>query len=560
MHMKERMKKTGYPSIDRVHLRGVPEEKLHPKVMPYSMLAAYTVINEGHWQEPLLEQGDRKYSKEAFRDAATSFAAALLGLGIVSGAKIAIATHNCAEGIIATFGANAVGVAVVMVEPTFETNPERFYEEVKMHQPKAVLIEGRDVATACRILGAHSLMTRFIVVGDCEIYAEDVIHFDQLSKWAVGTELVAGEIKKHSLAGDNNPILYLKTSGSTSGIPKTLPFTNLAIFAALMFASCSTGTKTRDETSGRAFCNAPFQHGYGWMPLFVNLIGGNEVVLVGSKAEDVAKYHTLNPGRIYGTPLTLRQMIESTPSDADLSSLTKFFCAGAAMPEEEYEAGIAFFREHGSSAEILNNYGISEAMCVGTFTDGVPHKAGTIGWFYYGPEWLIVNDNLEEVKYGETGEIIVSSPTLCQGYFNDPDATEESFITIGEKVWFKTGDFAFLGEDRYVRFSGRKRRFYFAEGVTDKVNCETIEQTLSSLPGVKQAAVVIMKGEGGTEWSRAFIEVSGEPTQVTAESVRKGAAQKLQPWQMPREIVVIDKLPVMQSGKVNYHLLEQYDH
>ena len=328
--MKER-KMTGYPSLDRVHLEGVPEAKLHPKVYPYSMLAAYTAINDGHWDEPLLEQGGRKYLKGDFRDATIGFAAALLGLGIVSGAKIAIATRNCTEGVVATFGANAIGVAVIMVEPTFETNPERFYEEVRTHQPTAVLIEKCDLDIACKILATHDITTRLIVVGDDESYAGETISFGALSTFKIAPDLVAGEIKKYSLASDDDPILYLKTSGSTSGVPKTLPFTNLAIFAAMMFASCSTGTKTRDETSGRALCSAPFQHGYGWMPLFVNLIGGNEVVLVGSKVEDVAKYYTLNPGRIYGSPLTLRQMVDSTPKDADLSLLTKFFCAGAAI-------------------------------------------------------------------------------------------------------------------------------------------------------------------------------------------------------------------------------------
>ena len=100
-------------------------------------------------------------------------------------------------------------------------------------------------------------------------------------------------------------MVYLKTSGSTSGKPKTLPFSNRAIFAALIYAANSTGTKTRDESVTRALCNAPYQHGYGWMPMFVNIMGGNPVILAGATAKDVAGDYKLKPSYIYGTPLTL---------------------------------------------------------------------------------------------------------------------------------------------------------------------------------------------------------------------------------------------------------------
>ncbi len=552
--------KTGYPSIDRIHLEGIPEEKLNPKLFPFSMLAAFTQINAKHMEEPLLEENGKSYTKQEFRDAAVRFASSLLGAGVIGGQKIAIATHNHIESIIATFGANAIGVEVVMVETSFSLDSDANCAEIEMHRPRIMCVEGKDSTWVKAAQSKFPFIKRFIVLNPTDEETEKSYGFDSLMKFSdiVMPNIVEGEIKRFSLAENNTTAaLYLKTSGSTSGIPKTLPFSNLAIISAVIFASNSTGTKTNDEQSGRALCNAPFQHGYGWMPLYANLIGGNEVVLVGGKAEDVAKYYQLNPGRIYGTPLTLKQLIKLTPEDADLSCLTKFFCAGSTLPEEEYEAGIAFFRAHNSSAEILNNYGISETMCVGTYTDGVPHKAGTIGWLYLGPEWLIVDEELNEVKYGEEGELIVASPTLCLGYFNDPRATKEAFIQKNGKTFFKTGDFAILYEDRYVRFTGRKRRFFFAEGVTDKVNCETIEMAIRGLSMVKQAAVVIKKDRDGVEFARAFVTlVDGTDSTDVIHDIRTELIKKLLPFQMPREIFVIDSMPMMASGKINYRAIE----
>ena len=349
-------------------------------------------------------------------------------------------------------------------------------------------------------------------------------------------------------------MIFLKTSGSTSGKPKTLPFSNSAIFATMMYISNSTGTKTRDENGVRAVCNAPIQHGYGWMTLFLNLMGGNQILMLGGTADDVATYYTYKPSYIYGTPLTLKQFMESTPDDTDLSFLDAFFCAGASIPEEEYEIGMAYLKAHHSTGEIRNNYGISETLCVGTAPDGIPHKKGTVGKLDLGPDWLIVDENDNEVKYNETGELIVSSITLCQGYFRDEKATEEAFFERDGKRFFRTGDFFSLDEEGYVSFIGRKRRFFFAEGVTDKVNCETIEQALMDLPSVLQAAIVIKKYNSTTEGARAFVSLVDKSE--TEESIREKLQETLQSYQMPREIVILDEIPLMESGKINYKQLE----
>lgn len=546
---------TGYPSIDKTHLQGIPEEKLHPEILPISMLATFMKINGEHLDEIAIEAGGKTYTKQALRDDAIKFAGLLMRENIRAGDKIVIVAPNSYEGIIATFGANAIGVQVVITKPIDETDIKPFYEELDTHRPKMVLFYNNSTAWMSAVHAYAQYIRVYLAAKPIDGYTEQYFSFrNAIDKVEISVEEVMKEIEKHSISKEDKIMLYLKTSGSASK-PKTLPFSNRAIFASLIYAANSTGTDTRDETVKKVLCQASYYHGYGFMPLFVNIMGGNPVILAGSAPEDIANYYKLRPSYIYGSPLTLRQFMGLTPKNADISMLTAFFCAGASLHEKDYVEGLKFFRERNCEAEIRNNYGISEGLCIGTVNDHIPHVPGTAGKFYVGPEWLIIDKDGNEVKYGEVGEAIVSAASLCQGYFGDEALTRKSFIQRDGKTFFKTGDFLSLDEEGYVRFIGRERRFFIADGIFEKVNCETIEEAISKLDGVYQSAVIVTPDEAGC---KAFIALRKDlaPDKATKDEIEKNLAKLLKSYQLPRELVFIDKIPMMDSGKINYKKLK----
>ena len=546
---------TGYPSIDKIHLQGIPEEKLHPEILPASMLATFMKINGEHLDEVAVEANGEVYTKQNLKDDAVKFAGWLLKNDVKAGDKIIITTPNSYEGIVATFGANAIGVAVAVTHPFDEVNAQSFYDELDMHHPKMVLFYDSSAASISVTRHHAEYINAALVAKPLDSYTRQKLGFrDIIDSAEISLEETMAEIEKHSLSETDEPMLYLKTSGSSSK-PKTLPFSNRAIFATLIYVVNSTGTDTRDEGVKKILCQASYYHGYGWMPLFISVIGGNPIILAGATPKDIANYYKLKPSFIFGSPLTLKQFMELTPKNADVSSIVAFYCAGAVLHEKDYEEGIKYFRDRGCQAEIRNNYGISEGLCIGTVGDHIAHVPGTSGKFYVGPEWLIVDEAGNEVKYGKTGELIVSAASLCQGYYGDEELTREHFIKRDGKTFFKTGDSFSLREDGYVSFLGRDRRFFIAEGIFEKVNCETVEEALSSLNGVYQAAVVVTPDETGC---RAFIALEdGYVSNNTAkEELKKSLTKLLKSYQMPREFVFIDKIPMMESGKVDYKLLE----
>ena len=560
-------KKTGYPSIDRTHLEGIPEEILHPQILPLSILAAFRIINKDHMaDEAVEEQNGAVWTKSDVEVNSVICAGALTKLGLKAGDAIIIATHNCYKGIVTMIGANAIGIKTILANPL--ANSEELAEMIERFRAKLIFVDGKSKDEAKNLADKCNYSTKIVIVNSNEDIPSwsNARYFDFAAFYTFGYfinfDKINEEIKKYSMY-DDEALIYLQTSGSSSGKPKLLPFKNSAIYAALIFASNSTGTQTNDANVKRVLCLISYRMTYGWMPLFVNLIGGNTVVLAsGLGKKDIANYYKHKASYIYGTPAFFRTFMDETPENADLSDLVAFFCAGFIVPENWFLEGSDFFQKHNSKAEIRNNYGVGEALGVGTSSDGIPHKPNTSGKFYVGPEWLVVDENLNEVKYGEIGETIVSSPTLCQGYYGEKELTEKHFIYRDGKLFYRTGDLMRLYEDGYVQYIGRmSRRFYMPLGSPDKVNCETVENEITKCWCVKECVVVsVQRYSDGNDIGVAFITSNDNfyGTHLELEANAKEYAENnLYDYQVPERFCSLNSIPLGPSGKPNYSKLEE---
>ena len=557
-------KKTGYPSKDRTHLKGITPSKLHPSIIPLNLLATFLLINSKTLHEPAIIDRGISHSGKQLRDDVVALIKALLLLGLQPENVLVIATPNLYEGIILTMAANAIGIKVAYLNDLAST--EEIADGLNLHEADVLTVYMRDEAFAKEIYAKVPTLRTVINIGTYES-SPGLISYHKL---LVSAFRYKGSIRpillKHLFS--KKDAFYLQTSGSTSGRPKILPFSNENVFAALIYASNSTGTKTNDAEVKKVLCIMPYRLPYGWMPVFVNLLGGNLVELApGGSEEQIAEYWKTGASYIYGTPLIFRVFMEKTPEDADLSFLKAFFCSGFSMSETWFQEGLAYLRRHNSSAEIRNNYGIGEALCIGTASDGIPHREGTSGKFYVGPEWVIVDDDLKEVRYNERGEVLLHSKSLCNGYFKDPEATKSAFIRFRGKKFYRSGDYVSLSEDGYVTFYGRKKRFYQPLGAIDKVNCETIEKALLRVPNmVKQCAVVIYSPDNISEASCAFIVpnpeyiANGRPEGKAYEDLRRELLAHLEDnllnYQMPSRLVFLSELPMLESNKPDYVTLE----
>ncbi len=150
----------------------------------------------------------------------------------------------------------------------------------------------------------------------------------------------------------------------------------------------------------------------------------------------------------------------------------------------------------------------------------------------------------DETAAGRPGEIQVRGPSVFREYWRRPDATREAFTDDG---WFCSGDVASL-EDGGYRIWGRASQDIVITG-GENVSAKEVEQVLSAHPSVRACAVV---GTPDSYWGNAVSAavVVDDGHEITRESLRDWARDKLAPYKLPQVVRVVDSLPMNAMGKV----------
>jgi malonyl-CoA/methylmalonyl-CoA synthetase len=156
----------------------------------------------------------------------------------------------------------------------------------------------------------------------------------------------------------------------------------------------------------------------------------------------------------------------------------------------------------------------------------------------------------EPLADGETGEIVVRGSNVFPGYWNRPDATEESFDGAG---WFATGDLGSVGEGGYFTISGRAKELIISGGYN--IYPREVEETIEGCPGVSEVAVVgLPDAEFG---ERMVAAVVSEDPDLTAEKVMSYCREELAGYKKPRQVVFVEELPRNALGKVLKHRVRE---
>ncbi len=519
-----------------------------------SLLSAFYTLNKEKFDEGAVEINNKVHTKlELFYDV-IRISSALWGIGFDSEKILGIATPNLYEGVVLTFSANLLGGKV------FYLDEKALELDLKRVEVDYLLVSNKSKKELTQLGKKLQKTITFIVVkGKDDRYfpRPNMLSFTELKE--IGEYNEANFFNQDITYPKEKDLIFLQTSGSTSGVPKILPFKNESLYAFLKDVQASAGATANDRKEKKALIIVPYGIPYGWTMTFANLLIGNRVCFVEETTpEAIGKYYKLKPTYIYGTPLILNCFIEATPKFADLSSLERFYASGFSISEDAFKEGEKYLREHNCRGQLCNNYGVGEGLCVGTTSDDVSHKPNTSGKFYKLSEWVIVDEDMNEVGEGEVGEILLSSATLCNGYYNNPEETKASFISFRGKTFFKTGDFASKDSEGYVTIVGRKKRFYQPLGAKNKVNPETIEKALYEGGEVEKCGVAIYSPNEKYEASMAFVVLKDEKksSKVTSDTLMNKLKTRLQDYQLPEKIIIIKELPLRSSGKIDYEQLE----
>ena len=158
-------------------------------------------------------------------------------------------------------------------------------------------------------------------------------------------------------------------------------------------------------------------------------------------------------------------------------------------------------------------------------------------------ELKVVDDDGNTVPVGITGELAVKTPTMMQGYFNDPEQTKAAF----RDGWFMTGDLAWVDADGYYWFVARKKDIIRKRG--ENISGAELDRVIGNHPAVLEAAAIPVPADLGEDDILTAIVVR-EGKSVTAQEIAAWCREHLAPIKVPRYVTFVDALPHTPTHRV----------
>src|SRR5512146_2701991 len=246
------------------------------------------------------------------------------------------------------------------------------------------------------------------------------------------------------------------------------------------------------------------------------------------------------PTILVNVPTMVNRMV-SHPDAArqDLSSLRFATSAGEALPVEPYERWTGAF-----GVELLDGLGTAEMWHIFITNRPGAVRPGTLGQVVPGFEVRVCDESGRELGAGEVGMLWVRGQSRAVAYWQEMEKTQAAFR--GE--WYVSGDLISRDADGYVTYHGRADEMLKVSGKW--LAPQEVESCLLQHPAVREAAVVGVVGAGGLVKPHAFV-VAGERRSDLAEELQAFAAERLEGYKVPREVVFMDVLPRTHLGKVD---------
>jgi long-chain acyl-CoA synthetase len=338
----------------------------------------------------------------------------------------------------------------------------------------------------------------------------------------------------------DDELAALLYTGGTTGRAKGVMLTH----ANLHFSGRAAHDAAHVPGVNRGLATLPLSHSYGILVTIAAMHNPEPGIAVLLRWFDPAAFlsliaeHRLQISAV--VPSMLQILLSQPLEDHDLSSL-RFVTSGGAPLAPEVEAE---FCRRVPSVSVRQGYGLTETAALISTNPAGREKPGSVGLPVPGCTVQILDDDGRELPQGEPGEICASSPGVMRGYWRSPETTAEA-IRDGRLY---TGDIGYLDEDGYVYIVDRKKDLIIRGGFN--VYPRDVEDALVEHPAVQVAGVVGRPDPVHGEEVVAFVSLHSDAT-VTSEDLIGWARQRIGGYKYPRELQILDSVPLTPVGKID---------
>ena len=401
-----------------------------------------------------------------------------------------------------------------------------------------------------------------IAIEKTEVTAENVIHFHEMKEIISGSGDAVCDKKRYISGDDTYYIIF--TSGST-GKPKGVQITANCLDNYLSWI-VTVGGKEHYEKHNVFLNQAPFSFDLSVMDVYTSLYTGGTIWALEKsvQANFEALYSSLSRSNV--------SVWVSTPSFMNMCLMNKgfhqemmpnlrliLFC-GEVLPKQTAGELLKRFPK----AKVFNTYGPTESTVAVTqiqiTADMLDEESLSVGVPRDGsPIYIMKDGNI--VPNGERGELVIAGDTLAKGYLNQPELTNEKFVSYrinGDMTrCYLTGDEGYYDKNGRLYYCGRIDFQVKLHGY--RIELGDIENNIMRNESVQHCVVLPITKNGVNKALAAFIVPSAtvEDEFMFSQAVRKELLKKLPGYMVPQKYILLDKMPMTNNGKVNRNTLKE---
>jgi len=531
----------------------------------------YPLIVKQLWHAPLMQSPDQeivyrdrqRFTYRQIRERIGRLASVLNKLGVQPGETVGVLDWDSNRFLEAFFAIPMMGAVLQTVN--VRLSPEQIAYTINHAGASTLLVSDEFVGMLEGLKPQLPKVKTLIVMSDRTKPETGGLSF-------VGEyeNLLAGASADYAFPDfdENTQATTFYTTGTT-GLPKGVYYSHRQL---VLHTLCELALFGLASQQGR-FCRddvympiTPMFHAHAWgFPWAATLAGVKQVypgryepamLLKLIKSEGVTFTH--------GVPTILQMLLKVAAAEkVDLAGL-KMVIGGSALPKALAKQALA------AGIDIFGGYGMSETGPIAAVAhvrsrdlSGDPDqevefrtRAGMVAPLV---DLRIVDPGMNDIAHDgkSAGEIVLRSPWLTQGYFDNPESSEQ----LWAGGYLHTNDIAVVSPDGYVHITDRLKDVIKTGG--EWVSSLQMEDLITQCPGVAEAAVIGVKDDRWGERPLALVVKSGGGA-LTNEAVKshlkrfadRGVISK---YGIPEKILFVDSFPKTSVGKINKkELREQY--
>ena len=467
-------------------------------------------------------------SHGSFWSNAERMAAALAGLGVLPGDRVAIQAPKTVEMLELYVGTLLSGAVFVPLNPTYTPTEIAYF-----------LGDARPRVFVC----APTALAGLALVAQCA-GVDGVL---TLGADGTGTLRRARDAQNPDFTAvararvDMAAILY--TSGTT-GRSKGAMLSH----GALASNSIVLRDYWRFTRDGVLIHALPIFHTHGlFVAANITLMAGGSAIFMPGFDADAILAAMPRATAMMGVPTFYTRLLEYDGLAEAARDMRLFISGSAPLLAETHD------RWHAVTGHaILERYGMTETnMNTSNPYDGA-RRAGTVGFPLPGVEVVIFDPATgDPLPQGEIGAIEVRGPNVFAGYWQMPGKTREE---LRESGFFITGDLGMVDARGYVHIVGRSKDLIISGGFN--VYPKEVEGVIDDLPGVLESAVIgVPHGDFGEGVVAVVVPDAG--AQIDAKAITAGCAECLAKFKHPEKAEIVSALPRNAMGKVQKNALRE---